>query len=134
MTIITEWDNPQRTIIRLTLNNRWTWYEIREMRETAMSMLADVTHSEVHFIVDMRNADFLPENPLANFRRYSDIPLEKSGIVVIVGMGPKTRSIFNIFISVYRLLADRIRYMIADSLEEARAIIADEIAKNNLPD
>jgi len=124
MTITPRWDNDEKTTIHLKFEGEWTWDEMSEARRQGRVMMDSVPHSSIDFIIDLRATDWSPLNPLRNLRRFIGELCPKTGVTVIVGMGPLLGSMLSIFGTVYKVLARQLNYTTADTLDEARAIIA----------
>ena len=59
MKLQVEWDNAEKTIIRITYTEKWTWSDFYAANTEAVAMMKTVQHT-VHFLADFRQSRSLP--------------------------------------------------------------------------
>jgi hypothetical protein len=125
MPITTDWDNPEKTIIRYHYGGKWNLTEFYAAFETAHKMIDTVNH-QVHLIIDVRNSNILPNGVLSQGRTAANRAKHPNqGIIVIVGASGLIRGMFDVFKKLYGRNVDINSYKFASSLEEAHKILGD---------
>jgi hypothetical protein len=120
------WDNEEQTVIRYIFENDWAWEDVRVAAETSNKMLEEIARV-THFIYDTSQISRVPQGALTHLRRFVGKEHPLTGRSVLVG-APKTggvqfaRGLMRMMQRVYK--ADW-RFVFADSLDEARAILAE---------
>jgi hypothetical protein len=123
MAVSVAWDNDEQTILRYDVKGHWTWDEFTVAFKQGLAMVAAVTH-RVDFMVnplDQKSRGYLPPNTIYHvITMYRNSPPNK-GLTVVIGGG----SFFKTLNELNRRLYPRIsaRYLVVDSLEEARAAL-----------
>lgn len=124
MPVRVEWDNKEQTTLRYDVEGQWTWNEFLEAIKQAKALMETVQHT-VHFIVnplDERSRGYLPGGTVSHvIQIYRSAP-SNAGASVIIGGGDVLRTMNKISQQFYPRIAKRYRF--ADSLEEARSIVA----------
>ena len=121
MPVTVEWDNEDKTIIRVTMGE-YTWDDIESSSRQEQEMLDGINH-KVDFIVDITSTK-IPKDVLANFQKFAAAPPythTNAGLVVIVGANRFHATITEIFGKVHKPLADKLA--MASTVEEAYEII-----------
>ena len=122
------WDDEDPRLFRWEIHGRWTWDEFFQAQARVDEMMQSVD-SLVDILFDMRGAEGLPPNMMSNIKRVMDAGGAHTAAIVIVGADDGTRYMFRTFAGVFRLLVARYRIFFADTLEEARRLIAAERAR-----
>jgi hypothetical protein len=121
MSITVQWDNEEKTIIRYDFTGNWDWVEFRERAKEASALTRSVEH-RVDSISNFLPGTHIPKDAFIHFRRVmSDAPKNR-GVNVIVGASQFIRVLVTVFSRIYKTLGERL--IIADSLEDARVILA----------
>jgi hypothetical protein len=126
MPIHVVWDNPQKNIIRWDFKGAWTPADWHSCVARALEMRASVIDTPVvSAIFNMEHSASVPLNILAHGRVAAE-QMDKRDFVVVVRASGFMRSIVEIFRTLNPSLADKV--MLAQTIEEARAIIASRQA------
>jgi hypothetical protein len=119
-----EFDNPEQTIIRWDFRGRWTWddWDISVRRVMALRQLVN-DRPVVPAIINFKYSGALPLGALPHARATGEL-MDARDYVVIVHASGYMRSM----IEAFRLLnpSFRHRILLADTLDDARALIADK--------
>ncbi|GAB4549906.1 MAG: hypothetical protein OHK0023_15130 [Anaerolineae bacterium] len=132
MSITVQWDDATYTVLRYTYTTRWTWADYEAAVTSAGVMVkADAqTNQLVDVIADFSQSAMLPDHALANFRRSLQSQNAIAfGVTVLVTHNQFMRSMIEVFGRLNRQVNNRLR--VANSLEEARMIIANIRASTN---
>ncbi len=114
------WDNTDCTTIFIMIEGKWSWNDIRNLRDQCVRMLNAVSHP-VDIIVDQGKATWFPEGYRVSVRRIlTNIP-QNVGHVVIVSTNPLVKQAFHIFVGLNEGVD--FRYHFAQTVEEAREIL-----------
>lgn len=121
MAMTVEWDNEDKTILRAETRGMWTWDDYHEHLSRTFDMVKKLDHT-VH-LINVRHPDSI--QPAGNMiphitRAFRSMP-DNMGITVMVGMSTFTVSMSKLF----RKLFPQTRFVLADSVEDARLIIAE---------
>ena len=57
--IVIEWDNPEQTVVRLTLHEGWSWSELYEANKSIIDMMKS-TDQTVHLLLDTTQINSVP--------------------------------------------------------------------------
>ena len=120
MSINSEWDNPQKTIIRSVFGETWTLDDYHAMIDTMHKMVITVDHP-VHFISDFTKSKTSPAKLLSTGRHIENTMTENSGINVVVNANSFLKAMANVS---KRMFLKDIEIYFASTVEEARHIIA----------
>jgi hypothetical protein len=126
MSIIVQWDNDEKTIVRQEYQGVWTWDDYFTALHESDELVASVEHC-VDVIVNMRPG-ILPKNgaAMSNARSAMRSGPPNRGLVVIV-TNPFIRALLNVFLKIDRQFAPMVAGV--DSIEQARALIAQRAAE-----
>jgi len=118
------WDNDDHTIIRYTLDEDWTWEDMRAAVVISNKMLDGVDH-KVHFIHDATAVTGLPSDMLSQLRTFIDKEHPNTGQSVIVGAKKSAVIILaqSLLAMIHRLYKKDWGFMFADTLDEARGML-----------
>lgn len=120
MPVIMDWDNPQRTVIRVTFDGKWDISDIHRMINKGVSMVESVDH-KVDAIFDFTHSTFSPKHLLSTVDRMENTHSANERMVIIVNANVYVRSI----IKVGRVLAPKTfaQLHFVDSIEAAYRLI-----------
>ena len=128
MPIKVEWDDTAHTVIHETYSGTWTIEDNRAERQLVLSML-EGDGPVVDMIVELDNMKF-PASIVGHFSEMSRSPAShhpRLGVFALVGLGSFENTLFQIFCKVYEVQARRL--LLADSVEEARRLLAERRTK-----
>ena len=126
--LITEWDNAEHTIMRVTYQPGWTWNDMEQNLSVEESFLDSVKH-RVDVIADFRDTQ-LPPGAISYLPKIAQSPVyahRNSGLVIMVGSPGFMREVVGIYKRVYGQAS---RLTMVHDLDEARALIAAKKAGN----
>jgi hypothetical protein len=122
MTMIAAWDSRVWSVIRLTIDGRWTWDQHEAVTDDIVEMMEWV-RTQVDFILDIRS-DYLPAGgaqPLDSASAFLRHP--QAGFVVMVGPYRYNQLVNVLYSSRY---PQRVMWLLcAPSVEEARTLLAE---------
>ena len=121
MSVTVSWDNDDRTTIRYEFERDWIWDEFYAASENAFALTRSVEHT-VHSISYFKPGASLPPNALMHFRRAMVNAPRNRGVTVIVGGSLFITTMVRVFSKLNRSLGERL--LLADTLEQARALLA----------
>lgn len=117
------WDNKEQTVMLCEFNGDWSWDELHAVLRTIKQL--SVERGRVFgAIVDVRGGLRLPggtifnREALTNFRKMLQLDPEGKGPVVIVGMNPMIRTIFDTAGRLEPSVTENVYF--ADDMQEAR--------------
>ena len=123
MPVTIEWDNPEKTIVRMEMIGNWTWDEARAGADKGYVMLDSVDY-EVGTIIDFSQGTSLPPSALANARSMIQRRHPRTGLTVFVGANAVFLSLWSVFSKVYSLFARKQNSVFAGTVEEARTLLS----------
>ena len=132
MPVTIEWDNPEKTIVRMEMIGNWTWDEARAGADKGYAMLNSVTY-EVGTIIDFSQGSGLPASALSNARSMIQRRHPRTGLTVFVGANAVFMALWNVFSKVYNLFARKQNSVFAPSVEAARGILAKIYVPHDSP-
>jgi len=132
MPVTNVWDNEEKTIIRMEVIGHWTWGEMYQGAEEGYAMLESVDHM-VHAIIDFSQSASIPGNALTHGRNLMRQQHHRLDITVFVGVSPMFLSLWRVFTHVHAVLMKEQDFTFAQSLDEARAFLAQAMAKRKVP-
>jgi hypothetical protein len=124
MSVKVVWDDEQHTALRYDLEGRWTWDEFYAAFNEGKAMMEGSAHT-VHFILnamDNLSKGYVPPGALSHVASLNRNAPPNAGITVAVGGNTLGKIFHGMIARIYPKIAKR--YAFADSLEEARAMIA----------
>jgi hypothetical protein len=124
MGIRVEWDDTEQTIIRWGFEPDWDWNDFNEAFKCSLEMGRKVGY-RVDVIPNATRARQLPLGALGQFKRISENVSDNTRLIVITGANSITNAIINTFSKVYKIDS----WITVTSLEQARAVIAQDRAK-----
>lgn len=123
MPITVEWDNPEKTVVRMAMMGTWTWDEAYAKADEGYAMLETVDY-EVGIIIDMTQSPHIPDHAISNAQAMIKRRHPRTGLTVFVRVNTFFTSMWNIFSRLYTAMAHKQNSVFANTLEEARAILA----------
>lgn len=123
MPVTVQWDNDDKTIVRMEMVSRWTWEEAYAGSEEGYRLLETVP-DEVGVIIDFSGGAGLPPNAITSAKGMIQRRHPRTGLTVFVGANSVFVSLWGIFSRIYTLFAQKQNSVFASSLDEARAILA----------
>ncbi|HEX2905716.1 MAG TPA: hypothetical protein VHO69_02570 [Phototrophicaceae bacterium] len=122
MSVFVDWDNQDHTVIRLTLQGRWQWAEVRQVLRELGTLLDTVTYP-TSVIVHVNQSAWLPGDIKDNVQQITQTIHPYMGEVIIV-------TPLSIFVELVFQVAALIGgfnfpYRIAPTLEEARRLLSE---------
>ncbi len=126
MPVTVVWDNDEHTTICMAFDGHWTWDEVQEAVITSSQMI-DTVDQVVDCIVDVSASIGVPSGALAHARNLVGQRHARGGLNVIVGASPIISAMWQAFgYAFQRLTRDEEVFAFAESVEEARARIAEK--------
>jgi hypothetical protein len=123
MPITVEWDNPEKTVVRMTMIGKWTWDEAYAGAAEGYALLESVDY-EVGVILDMTQTHHTPDRAITNAQAMIKRRHPRTGLTVFVRANTLFTTMWNIFSRLYTVLAHKQNSVFAQTLDEARAILA----------
>ncbi len=130
--INTEWDNDEKTAMRVTYLEGWTWKDLQDNLPVEKDFLDSVNH-RVDVIADFRGTR-LPPGAITQLPKIASSPPyvhPNSGLMVMVGSPTFMDEVVSIYRRVYG--QKTVRLHMVNDLEAARAMIAEDRAKSSTP-
>ena len=125
MQLQVEWDNPEKTIIRITYTEKWTWSDFYEANTVAVEMMKNEDHT-VHFLADFRQSRSLPIGGAITHARSALAALPDNwGILVIVSTSVLIQRLVSIFRTAFTGRMSIKTYSVT-SIEEAYRVIEQQ--------
>jgi hypothetical protein len=122
------WDNQEKTVLCHIYAGKWTPDDFRGAVEESRQLLLSVGHP-VDLIIEMSKSDPPPFGVLPAYQEADSLVPDNQRLVVMVKPGTIMKALNRIIADIApRASANR---MIVDSLEEARALIAECQSKAN---
>ncbi len=118
-----DWDDLQKTIIRYTFIDPWTWDEYYATNDKRDAMLSSVPHI-VNIILDFRRGKQIPSQAMTHFRKAAAWDSPQRGGVVILGIHNMLQALGNIMMILYPQAALKAPRPAKD-LDDAYRIIAE---------
>lgn len=121
------WDDDARTTLLLEVRGAWTWDELMQTMHR-IKQITDQADREIAAILDLSDGLRLPggtwlsREALDTARKLLMLGQGGTGQVVIVGVSPAIRAIYNTLLTMDRRLLGGVTF--AATTDEARAILA----------
>jgi len=123
------WDENEKHIMRYIFAGDWNWGDVHSAIATSNAWL-DAEERKIPFIIDLRkSSDKSADKSLGNVRRLINNTHPNTGLVVITGYGQSTviQLTKSILAMVDRIGGPKRPFYFADTLEEARELIANKV-------
>ena len=121
MSIVINWDNPEKTIIRWDFSGAWNWDEYGAVKVGFDAMLREVDHT-VDVIANLQHSPTLPRNAFTKFKYFTRTTPPNRGLIVFVGTNLLVRVTVETLGKAFKELAQYIAF--ADTVESARHMLA----------
>jgi hypothetical protein len=122
MPISVTWDNEDKTILRMTVVERWTWDEYFASAQQARNEISTVDHP-VDIIGDMLRSGPVPLGmPIRRFRFALDMMPANFRKAAIVGGSPFTKSLMIAFMQIYKKASEKM--VLTQTIDEAYAALS----------
>lgn len=117
------WDNYEQTIARFQYSDTWSWDDCHRCAQLGKVMANSVSHP-VTFIVDMRDSQAMPPNPMRHMRlMVSQVRKQhQKSIFVFVGADDFVRAICSAIYRIYLDVRAFAEFHFVDTLDEARTL------------
>lgn len=129
------WDDDAQTVILVEFNDTWSWDELHNMLSTIKRLSGEHQYI-LGAIIDLRNGFHLPggtifnREALSQFQRLLSLSNgEQKGPMLIVGMNPLVRNVFEAVRTLDKSLINDIVFV--DEMQQAREKIYAMLAKMN---
>jgi hypothetical protein len=125
--ITTEWDDDEKTILRVTYHFGWSWDDLEGNLTIEEELLDSVDH-KVDVIADFRGTQ-LPPGAISRLPKIAQSPPythPNSGAMVMVGSPAFMKEVVGVYKRVYGQAA---KLTMVSDLDEARALIAQKRAE-----
>ena len=103
MPVTIDWDNEEKTVVRMGLDGNWTWDEVYPASQEGYAMLESVDYV-VDVIMDMRQSRGIPNSSIFHARNTMGKRHPRTGLTVFVGANTLFFSIWRVFNKVYSSL------------------------------
>jgi hypothetical protein len=121
------WDDEQKTLLLLSLEDGWTWVEYHDVAREITGMIRELGYM-VDLIVDnSAKIPFPSGSALSHLREITRLIPDNLATIVLVGSNPVIKTINQILFRLVPTVAE-ITFMV-DTREEAYAVIAQRRAK-----
>ena len=120
-----EWDNPEKTIIRVTYPEKWTWNDFFESMVEETALMRTVQHT-VHLLVDLRQSKSIPVGGALTHSRnaLNDLP-DNWGILAVVSTNVLIQRLATVFRTAFTNRIGAKTFVVA-SMDEAYRLIAQK--------
>ncbi len=123
MAVEINWDDDQRTIVRMKLIGRWGWEDAYEGSKQGYDLLDSVDHV-VNVIIDMRQSTGLPLLAMTHARNMIAKRHPRTGMTVFLGVNSLFLTLWKAFAKSYPQVSHSNEFTFARSDEEARRILS----------
>jgi hypothetical protein len=124
------WDNPEQTILRYDIEGQWSWDELNRASDEIYAHMDGAAENYIGAIIYFIGKVHVPSNALVRVQNNNNRNHEKAGLTVMVGANFLIRGLFSTFASAYRLSGRDIHFEYANTLEDARQLIAQHREQN----
>ena len=124
MSITVTWDSPDKIAVRLDFPAEWTWQDLTEAFNEDDAYFDSVEYT-VHMILNMKDIQMVPPNPMKHLRGIAQMITPQLGLVIMVGNSIWAQTVMEIFFKAYGQRASGLTGVESvEDLEQARQIIA----------
>jgi hypothetical protein len=125
MKLQVEWDNAEKSVIRITYAEKWTWSDFYEANLAAVALMETVQHP-VHLLADFRQSTSLPiGGAITHARNAINVLPDNWGILVIVTTNFMIQRLVSIFRSAFNGKMGAKTYTVT-SLDNGYRLIAQQ--------
>jgi hypothetical protein len=125
-----DWDDSNKTTLRYTFIDPWTWDEYYATNARRDTFLSEVSHI-VDLILDFRRGKYMPSQAIHHIRRAMAWESPQRGIIVIVGVHSMLQALGSVLITLSPQTASKAPRPAKD-LEQAQKIIAETRQKREI--
>jgi hypothetical protein len=129
MPVSIRWEDDDKTVMRYTIQGRWTWEELYPCFEEGIEMAKSVSH-RFDVIIDFSQTSHLPGNAITHLRGIAERQVGNMGVGIFVTSSRVLLAIFQVAVKVYPKIAHYFRMVATEA--EAYALI--EQARHNPAD
>lgn len=109
------WDDEEQTALLCVFEGRWSWDELFATLKTIMQLTANI-EPEIPAIIDVRKGFMLPDglftlNTLEQAKRLLSLNDGKTGLMLVVGVNPFIRKVFEAVATLDRSAVASVRFM-----------------------
>lgn len=132
MGVTVTWDDEAKTILRYDVRGSWTWDDLLRGREEVFKIMDAAEANPIYAIIHFADGKIsLPQGGMEPFKQLVTRSHPKAGLTVVVGANWMMKTIAGTFRSAYTQITKKsVEFDYADTLEEARKIIAKEKRSN----
>jgi hypothetical protein len=128
MTVNIEWDNEEKTVVRMEMVGKWTWTEAYEGSQKGYAMLETVDYV-VNIIIDLRRSSGLPMLALTHARNMIARRHPRTGLTVFIGVNALFLMLWRTFKSAYPKISATSDFTFAATIDEAHQIFAERAGR-----
>jgi hypothetical protein len=126
MSVQADWDNEAKTVIRIAYVGDWVWREHHDAM-TAMADLAATVPHRFDVIVDVSESGPLPAGALGNLgATIRSVAENCSRRAVLINNSRFVRQLMDTLLKVQGVLLSNQTYLFAETLAEARELLASQ--------
>lgn len=128
------WDNSEENTLRYDLEGTWEWEEIREGVNTVFDLMDSANTERIGAIIHFKDSVKIPKGGMKHFSVLTERSHPKAGLTVIVGAGRWLKTTIKTASNLYRMSGRSLDFHYADTLDEARQLIAQDLRVNRSND
>lgn len=122
MEISVQWDNEEKTILRVYYPERWIWPDLYDAVDRTQAMLNSVSHP-VKILVDMSKSMFLPTGSTSHVSNMLTAPHANATVMVVVGASGYLKSFLEVFSEMFNPASNARKILLARTLEEGYELL-----------
>jgi hypothetical protein len=127
MGVSVQWDDAEKTILRYDYGGKWTVEELYAAASEAKKLIeVEGTQHKIAVIINMQNSSALPASAMTHGKRLMTMPLPNVDFQVVVGANMFVRTLANTATKVYGQFGRKITTQFAQTMDEARSVIAKQ--------
>lgn len=130
MPVTWAWDNADKTVIRFTFVDPWSWHEFTTANNEAGRQATELD-CIVDAIFDMRQGKIIPIGAVPMFSRAArdTAAATNQGLTVVIGMQSYMYALYDVIARIYPPVQNMVRFAVDDAA--AYNIIETEQARRN---
>jgi hypothetical protein len=94
MPISIDWDNDEKTIVRVTLGDDWSWERIEVIHPVILTLLTSVEHT-VHILIDYTQTNVMADGGPSHAFDFLELLPPNAGLVAVVTPNLAIRRVLN---------------------------------------
>ena len=102
--IIVIWDNADKTVLMVIIEDGWDWADMRRAIGEINRLLDTVPHP-VYTIMDFTKSSKIPDNALVNLKQLNRSHHPNQDKTAVVGLGIYGQVLINMFIQIYGMMS-----------------------------